>query len=161
MMLSQKLKINSIDIWSDGACSGNPGPGGYAAYINYGDVVIAVCGSEDYTTNNRMELSGFLAGLKEAKHIDSKSHITVYTDSKYISNAINCGWLSKWIKKGFSGVKNIDLWQEIVPLLNELDVTVMWVKGHSTSHGNSLADKIACEARDGIHGKQSVIYFYP
>lgn len=161
MISLQKSRHNHIVIWSDGACSGNPGPGGYAAYIHYGDNVLAICGSESYTTNNRMELSGFLAALSEAKMIDDRANVTIYTDSKYISNAVNCGWLSKWKKKEFKGVKNIDLWLQIIELLNELSVEIIWVKGHASNPGNVMADKIACEARDGIHGRRSIIHFYP
>lgn len=148
-----------ISIWSDGACSGNPGNGGYAAYIQSDSVVCAVCGSEDYTTNNRMELNGFLSGLLLVKSIGGNEVINIYTDSKYIENAINCGWLKKWHKNDYKGVKNTDLWSDVYAVLNELTVNVIWVKGHSSSTGNHIADKIACEARDGLHGKRAIIYF--
>lgn len=148
-----------ISIWTDGACSGNPGRGGYAAYIQLNNSIHAICGHEAYTTNNRMELSGFLVGITAARDIDVTEPVTVYTDSKYIENAINCGWLKKWVKKLYKGVKNSDLWVQIEPLMNSLDINVVWVKGHSSTVGNNMADKLACEARDGIHGKYSVIYF--
>lgn len=148
-----------IRIWTDGACSGNPGRGGYAAYIQFNSTSKAVCGHEAYTTNNRMELNGFLAGIVAAREISPMIPITIYTDSKYIENAINCGWLNKWVRKNFKGIKNSDLWLQIEPLVRSLNISVVWVKGHSSSLENNIADRFACEARDGLHGKSSIIYF--
>ena len=106
-----------------------------------------------------MELNGFLAGIVAAKEISPMIPITIYTDSKYIENAINCGWLNKWVRKNFKGIKNSDLWLQIEPLVRSLNISVVWVKGHSSSLENNIADRFACEARDGLHGKSSIIYF--
>jgi ribonuclease HI len=148
-----------MEIWTDGSCSGNPGRGGFAAYIKHGHNEYAVCGSDAYTTNNRMELRGFLAACLAASDIDPKNMVTIYTDSKYVENAINCGWLQKWEKKGYKDIKNSDIWHQIFIILNKVNVSVVWVKGHSDSKENEIADRLANEARDGVHGKQSIIYF--
>jgi len=146
-------------IWSDGACSNNPGNGGYAAYIENGLEEIAICGSENYTTNNRMELMGFISGLRFASDNHVKDTVTIYTDSKYIENAINCKWINKWQTKAYKDIKNDDLWRLVWELINKLSVRVIWVKGHANDKGNIVADMLATESRDGIRGKYSIIYF--
>jgi ribonuclease HI len=143
--------VDTINIWCDGACAGNPGPGGYAAAIVYKDSTIAFqAGYSDYTTNNRMELAGFINALTMALNELTMGHkglVIIHTDSKYIENAINCGWLKKWAGKGFSKIKNPDLWQEVYAVISKCDfITVKWVKGHSGIIGNDIVDRLAVEA---------------
>lgn len=147
-----------VDIWSDGSCSHNPGVGGYAALVKANDKLTVVCGSSELTTNNQMELSGFIEGIQYAisnyKHIDS---VTVYTDSKYIENAINCRWLYRWHLNGYAKVKNPDLWRTVFELINRISVNVVWVKGHSNNANNALADRFAVAARDEFMACGTVI----
>jgi ribonuclease HI len=140
-----------LNIWCDGACSGNPGPGGFASAVIYKDSTIAfTAGYSDFTTNNRMELAGFINALKAAlKEVYAGyiGNIVIHTDSKYIENAINCGWLDKWTRKGFNKIKNPDLWQEVYTVISKCDfITVKWVKGHSGIIGNDIVDRLAVEA---------------
>lgn len=139
-----------IHIYSDGACSGNPGPGGYAAVIYMKSGNICVCGSSEDTTNNRMELTGFLNGVGTAliNKSEGEYKIIVHTDSKYVENAINCGWLNKWAKKNYDKVKNVDLWEMVFKILDSrnTNIEVVWCKGHSGVIQNELADKFAVVA---------------
>jgi len=140
-----------LNIWCDGACAGNPGPGGYASAIVYKDSTISFySGYSDYTTNNRMELSGFISAMKMALNefnLGKLDKATIHTDSKYIENAINCGWLVKWARQGFIKIKNPDLWLEVYTIISKCDfITVKWVKGHSGIIGNDIVDRLAVEA---------------
>ena len=139
-----------LHAWCDGACSGNPGPGGYASIVLRDDSIAEYSsGYSEYTTNNRMELNGFIQALKMAiSYAESDiTEIVIHTDSKYIENAINCKWLNKWAKKEFSGVKNSELWKEINLMISKFSfITVEWVKGHSGVFGNELVDRLATEA---------------
>ena len=135
-------------IYTDGACSGNPGPGGWGAVIfEENKKQINISGKEPMTTNNRMEL---LAPIMAIKGIKEKSEITVYTDSTYLKNGIT-DWIKKWEKNGWKSsnnqpVKNIDLWLELNKLCSEHKVSWNWVEGHSNNEFNNLADKLATEA---------------
>lgn len=142
--------LRRLDIWTDGACSGNPGPGGYAAVILYDSYIEYRAGYSPDTTNNRMELTGMINALEMALigiRTGVCSSAIIHTDSKYIENAINCGWLKKWVKNDFSKIKNSDLWKEINLLLHQSDdISIKWVKGHSGIDGNTIADELATEA---------------
>ena len=135
-------------IYTDGACSGNPGPGGWGAVIFEENIKqISISGKEPMTTNNRMEL---LAPIMAIKGIKEKSEITVYTDSTYLKNGIT-DWIKKWEKNGWKSsnnqpVKNIDLWLELNKLCSEHKISWNWVEGHSNNEFNNLADKLATEA---------------
>lgn len=146
----QNNEINTLHIWTDGACSGNPGPGGYSSVIIGASVIEYRAGYSEYTTNNRMELSGVLSALDMALlniKLGAYKNAIIHTDSKYIENAINCGWLKKWVRKDFGGIKNSDLWKEISLLLHQSDnISIEWVKGHSGIDGNTIADELATEA---------------
>ena len=135
-------------IYTDGACSGNPGPGGWGAVIfDENKKQINISGKEIMTTNNRMEL---LAPIMAIKRIKEKSEITVYTDSTYLKNGIT-DWIKKWEKNGWKSssnqpIKNKDLWLELNKLSSEHKVSWNWVEGHSNNEFNNLADKLATEA---------------
>ena len=138
----------NIEIYTDGACSGNPGPGGYGAILRYGGHEKEISGGYRLTTNNRMELTAVIKSLQEIKKTCS---ITVYSDSKYIIDAINLGWVNKWaasrwIKSDKSPVKNVDLWKALMELVNRHTITWVWVKGHSDNELNSRCDRLAVEA---------------
>ena len=135
-------------IYTDGACSGNPGPGGWGAVIfDEKKKQSNISGKESMTTNNRMEL---LAPIMAIKRIKEKSEITVYTDSTYLKNGIT-DWIKKWEKNGWKSssnqpIKNKDLWLELNKLSSEHKVSWNWVEGHSNNEFNNLADKLATEA---------------
>lgn len=120
-----------IDIYTDGACSGNPGPGGWGAVVVIDGLRTILKGGIDYTTNNRMEMVAVIEGLKS---LPSKSDVTVHTDSTYITNTMTKGWRRK---------ANVDLWKEIDSLVDQLSVTWKWIKGHAGNELNELADSTA------------------
>ena len=135
-------------IYTDGACSGNPGPGGWAAIILVDDKIKnEISGSENSTTNNKMEL---LAPIKAIQKLKKKSEISIYTDSTYVRDGITT-WIKKWEKNGWKSssnqpIKNKDLWLELNKLCLEHKVSWNWVEGHSNNEFNNLADKLATEA---------------
>ena len=141
--------INSTDIhiWTDGACSGNPGPGGWGALIKYPELTQKLSGFEADTTNNRMEM---LAVINALKSIDLKLKIVIYTDSKYVKDGIT-SWIHNWKVNNWKNsqkkdVKNKDLWQELDGLAQKLDIDWKWVKGHSGNIENDIADELATSA---------------
>lgn len=137
--------MKNVEIYTDGACSGNPGPGGWGAVLIYNGVEKQLSGSEKETTNNRMELSAVITALKALKE---PCNVTLTTDSKYVCDAINKGWLTSWQKNNWKKadkkpVLNIDLWQELLPLLDKHRVEFIWVKGHNGHKYNEICDKLA------------------
>ena len=137
--------MKKIDIYTDGACSGNPGPGGWGAILMYGESQRELSGGEDATTNNRMELMGVISALEA---LNQPCEATLYTDSQYIVNAVNKGWAAKWRAAGWmrnkkEPAKNPDLWERLLELLNVHRVTFVWVKGHSTNPYNNRCDELA------------------
>lgn len=137
--------MKNVEIYTDGACSGNPGPGGWGAVLIYNGVEKQLSGSEKETTNNRMELSAVITALKALKE---PCNVTLTTDSKYVCDAINKGWLNSWKKNSWKKadkkpVLNIDLWQELLPLLDKHRVEFIWVKGHNGHKYNEICDKLA------------------
>jgi len=135
-----------IEIYTDGACSGNPGKGGYGIVMKIREKNYEKRFSEGYllTTNNRMELLAVIVALEKLKTPQEDVHI--YTDSKYVSDAINKKWLDKWIKKGFSKVKNDDLWRRFVTSSRFHTLTFHWIKGHNGHPENEFCDRMAVEA---------------
>ena len=135
-------------IYTDGACSGNPGPGGWGAVIlDQDDKQKNISGSEKNTTNNRMEL---LAAIMSLKKIKSNSEVIIFTDSTYVKNGIT-EWMKNWKKNGWKNsnkkpVKNKDLWVKLDKLCEANSVSWKWVKGHSTNEFNNLADELATKA---------------
>lgn len=141
--------MKEVTIYTDGACSGNPGPGGWAAILIYGKHEKELSGGEEETTNNRMELSGVIAALGA---LTERCSVTLYTDSQYIERAVNEHWLDSWKKRGWrrreGPVKNLELWQELDRLLGEHSVAVRWVKGHAENEYNNRCDALAVRRRD-------------
>ncbi|MDQ6955667.1 MAG: ribonuclease HI [Mariprofundaceae bacterium] len=138
----------SIEAFTDGACSGNPGPGGWGVWLRYGKHEKELCGGEAHSTNQRMELQAAIEALKALK---KPSKITIYSDSKYVIQGIT-EWITGWKKRGWKNsakkdVSNQDLWQQLDALNALHDVTWQWVKGHAGHEGNERADELA---RQGI-----------
>ena len=136
--------MKKVIIYTDGACSGNPGPGGWGAILRYGENLKELSGGERETTNNRMELTAVIMSLSALKE---PCEVELFTDSQYIVNAINEHWLDSWIKKGWKRkggeVKNPDLWQQIASLIKKHKVKFIWVKGHAENRYNNRCDELA------------------
>ncbi|MBO5136469.1 MAG: ribonuclease HI [Clostridia bacterium] len=138
-------KLKEVEIFTDGACSGNPGPGGYGVILRYNGREKELSGGEAETTNNRMELTAAIEGLKALKE---SCKVTLYSDSKYLVDAVNEGWVYKWEENGWMRTKrepalNPDLWEELLALMDEHEVTLVWVKGHDGHPENERCDKLA------------------
>lgn len=145
-MVSKQLK--QVTIYTDGACTGNPGAGGYGAVLIYGEHRKEIAGGYQLTTNNRMEMMAAIAALKSLKH---RCAVTLYSDSKYIVDAVNKGWAKRWQTNGWKrnkkeSAKNPDLWQELLNLCQQHQVEFVWVKGHAGIAENERCDTIAVAA---------------
>ena len=134
----------TIFLYTDGAASGNPGPGGYGVVLKCGEAVKEISGGFALTTNNRMELLAVIKGLEAIRW--ENAVVEVYSDSTYVVKAINEGWLEGWIRKGWKKVKNPDLWQEFLPLYRKHRVTFHWIKGHAGHPENERCDRLAVAA---------------
>ncbi|MBW1974043.1 MAG: ribonuclease HI [Deltaproteobacteria bacterium] len=136
----------TVEIYTDGACRGNPGPGGWAAILRWRDREKILSGFEKHTTNNRMELKAVIEAFKALK---MPCKVLVYTDSTYLKNGIT-SWIQKWKRNGWktaegTPVKNRDLWEELDRIIQKHHVTWIWVKGHSGNPENERCDKLARE----------------
>jgi ribonuclease HI len=143
--------LKHVEIFTDGACRGNPGPGGWGALLRYGEVERELYGGEPDTTNNRMELQAAIEGLKA---LSRRCQVTLTTDSVYVKNGITT-WLDGWKKKGWKTaarkpVKNVDLWQALDEQNQRHEVQWHWVKGHSGHRENELADLLANRGIDEL-----------
>ena len=134
--------MKKVTIYTDGACSGNPGPGGWGAILIYGEKEKEICGSEPETTNNRMELMGAIAALESLK---TSCQVDLYTDSQYVQKGIT-EWIDGWKRKNWKGVKNPDLWQRLDAARNSHKVKWHWVRGHNGHEMNERVDKLAVSA---------------
>lgn len=139
------MGIKEVEIYTDGSCSGNPGPGGWGVILKYGDNIRELSGGSLNTTNNQMELTAVIQGLAALK---TPCKVMLYTDSKYIVDAINKGWLATWSRAGWSKgdkkpVDNIELWKVLIALIGRHDVWFNWVKGHADNEYNNRCDKLA------------------
>lgn len=137
--------MKTVDIYTDGACKGNPGAGGWSAILVFGGREKELFGGEAVTTNNRMELTAAIEGLKALKE---QCKVNLYSDSQYLVNAINKGWLENWKKNGWrkadkSAVLNDDLWKELDELLSFHNVEFIWVRGHDGHEYNERCDELA------------------
>jgi ribonuclease HI len=130
-----------IELFTDGASSGNPGPGGYGVILRAGKHYKELSAGYRKTTNNRMELLAVIVGLEAIKK--PAQQIMVYSDSKYVIDAIQKGWVYGWVQKGFNGKKNKDLWLRLLPLLKIHQVKFEWVKGHNGHPENERCDQLA------------------
>ena len=141
--------MKKVCIYTDGACSGNPGPGGWAAILTYGENERELSGGESATTNNRMEMMAVISALTALKE---SCEVELWTDSQYIEKAINEGWLAGWKRRGWKRkggeLKNIELWQELDRLLGLHRVNFNWLKGHDGHKYNERCDALAVAERD-------------
>lgn len=141
--------MKKVCIYTDGACSGNPGPGGWAAILRYNGHEKELSGGERETTNNRMELMAVISALTALKE---SCEVELWTDSQYIEKAINEGWLAGWKRRGWKRkggeLKNIELWQELDSLLARHRVNFNWLKGHDGHEFNERCDALAVAERD-------------
>ncbi|MCU0474198.1 MAG: ribonuclease HI [Bacteroidales bacterium] len=135
---------SEIIIYSDGASSGNPGPGGYGVVLISGKHRLEKSEGFRLTTNNRMELLGVITGLEALKKGNSK--VVVYTDSKYVVDAVEKGWVFMWESKGFKKKKNPDLWIRFLKIYRKHTVKFIWIKGHACNPENEICDRLAVEA---------------
>ena len=143
--------MKTVIIYTDGACRGNTGPGGWGVLIEYGELSKQLYGGDVSTTNNKMELTAAIMALKEIKE---PCEIILYTDSKYVLQGIE-EWIHNWKKRGWRGankkpVKNIDLWKELDELRDKHNIKWNWVKGHSGDPGNETADMLANRGIDEL-----------
>ena len=137
--------MKEVELYTDGSCSGNPGPGGWGAILRFRGLEKELSGGERETTNNRMELTAAIRGLEALKE---PCRVALYTDSQYIANAINQHWLVNWKKRGWkkadkSPVLNRELWETLDAQLSRHDVTFHWVKGHADNAYNNRCDALA------------------
>ena len=142
--------MKTVQIFTDGACSGNPGPGGRGAILRYGTAEKELSGGEHETTNNRMELTGVIEALSALKE---PCNVLLTTDSKYVVDSITNGWVYGWQKRGWvksdkKPALNVDLWKQLLPLLEKHQVTFHWVKGHAGHPENERCDQLAVMQRD-------------
>ncbi|MBO6140718.1 MAG: ribonuclease HI [Ruminococcus sp.] len=137
--------MKHVDIFTDGACSGNPGPGGWGAILRFNGIEKELSGGERETTNNRMEMTAVITALSALKE---RCEVTLYSDSKYIIDSVTKGWAVGWRARGWkkadkSPALNPDLWEKLLDLLDKHDVTFVWVKGHAGHPENERCDKLA------------------
>lgn len=138
-------QVKKVEIFTDGACLGNPEPGGYGVILRYNGIEKELSGGELHTTNNRMELLAAIAGLSCLKE---RCCVALYSDSQYLVNGINNGWAERWQANGWMRNKkepaiNSDLWKQLLTLLKQHDVTLVWVRGHSGHPENERCDALA------------------
>lgn len=155
---SLTTEVKPVDIWTDGACKGNPGMGGWGALLRQGTHEKELWGGEPDTTNNRMELMAVIQALKALKR---RCHVVIHTDSQYVQKGMT-EWLENWKLRGWrtasrQPVKNADLWQELDALVQEHDVSWRWVRGHAGDPGNERADDLA--NRGVVHARAELLSF--
>ena len=137
--------MKTVTIYTDGACSGNPGPGGWGAILEWNGVEKELSGGENPTTNNRMELLAVISALEK---LNQSCIVELYSDSKYVIDSLTKGWLDSWIKNGWrkadkKPVLNVDLWERLLPLLQKHEMHYHWVKGHAENEKNNRCDQMA------------------
>lgn len=142
-------ELTKIDLHTDGACSGNPGPGGWCCIIVLGKQEKILSGSEAYTTNNKMELQAVLEGLKTLQNVKEPLDINLYSDSQYVVRSIN-EWLVGWVKKNFKDKANISMWKEYIELSQRHKITAIHVKAHNGDYYNTRCDKIAYDLSQSL-----------
>ena len=145
-----------IKLYTDGAAQGNPGPGGYGAILKFGGHAKELSQGYRLTTNNRMELMAVIAGLEAIKKLGIS--VTVYSDSKYVVEAVKQGWLWGWEKKDFKKKANADLWKRYIPLHRKYKPEFVWIKGHAGHPENERCDQLAVSAAEGYDLEVDVWY---
>ena len=138
------MNSSVIEIYTDGACSGNPGPGGFGIVMKYKDQRKEVAQGYRLTTNNRMELLSIIVALESLKK--DNSEVVVYSDSKYVVDSINLKWVFGWVKKGFKDKANPDLWKRFLLIHPKHNIKFVWVKGHASNKENNRCDELAVAA---------------
>ena len=147
--------MKQVEIFTDGACSGNPGPGGWGAVLRYGEIEKEISGGEENTTNNKMELTAVIEALSLLKE---PCRVKLYSDSKYVCDALSLGWARGWKKRGWrksdnKPALNSDLWDRLLALDDIHSIEVIWIKGHAGHPENERCDSLAVEQRDIYAGK--------
>ena len=142
--------MKTVTIYTDGACSGNPGPGGWGAILSYNGIEKELSGGEKQTTNNRMELTGVISALSALKE---PCIVELWSDSKYVIDALEKGWAQGWRKRGWvksdkKPALNPDLWEQLLDLTAKHEMHYHWVKGHEDNEKNNRCDQMAVERRD-------------
>ncbi len=137
--------MKQVELYTDGACSGNPGPGGWGAILRFGNRERELSGGEPATTNNRMELTAVIKGLEALKE---PCAVTVYSDSKYFADSVQKGWVYGWKRRGWKKsdgkpALNVDLWEQLLALLKVHQVSIVWIKGHAGHPENERCDRLA------------------
>ena len=140
--------MKSVKLFSDGSCLGNPGAGGWAYILQYGDAIKKASGAEAMTTNNQMELTAAIMGLSA---LEQPCRVELFTDSEYVVKAIN-SWLAKWVVTDFKGKKNADLWRRYLAAAAPHEIKASWVKGHAGHPQNEECDAMARAAAEAIKG---------
>lgn len=143
--------MKTVEIYTDGACSGNPGPGGLGVILKFNDTEKEISQGYKHTTNNRMELRAVITGLNMLKY---PCKVKLYTDSKYVADSILKGWAKGWQQNGWKKADkkpalNVDLWKQLLELLETHEVEIIWVKGHNDHPYNERCDKLAVAAYNG------------
>lgn len=149
----------SITVYTDGSALGNPGPGGYGIVMISGNHRKEISQGFKLTTNNRMELLAVIVALESLKI--PGSHVTVYTDSRYVADAVEKRWLFGWEKKGFDKIKNPDLWRRFLIAFRKHKVRFIWVKGHANTPENIVCDRLAVEASNSPNQLEDTGYNPP
>ncbi len=147
---------HKVTIYTDGAASGNPGPGGFGVVLMSGKHRKELSAGFRHTTNNRMELLAVITGLEALK--TGNCQVTVYTDSKYVADAVEKKWVFAWEKKGFSGKKNPDLWQRFLQVYRKHQVRFIWIKGHAAIPENERCDSLAVAASQNTNLQEDTGY---
>ena len=147
--------MTAVNVYTDGACKGNPGVGGWGVLLKYGGRTRELCGGEAHTTNNRMELTAVIRALEA---LNRQCSIKLHTDSKYVQQGITV-WIHDWKKRGWKTadkkpVKNDDLWRRLDELAREHEIEWIWVKGHAGHDGNERADELANRGAETVSGKR-------
>ena len=140
--------MKDVEIFTDGACQGNPGPGGWGSILRYNNHEKEISGGEKYTTNNRMEITAVLEAIRLLKE---PCNITLYSDSQYVCNAIEKGWAKKWRSNDWMRTKkdpaiNADLWEQLLTIIEKHNLNIVWVKGHAGHPENERCDQLAVAA---------------
>ena len=143
------MSNNTIKIFTDGSSLGNPGPGGYGIVMKYGKKQKQLSEGYKLTTNNRMELTAVIKALKMLNDFAKEKEVLIYTDSKYVINAIEKKWVFGWVKKNFKDKANADLWRIFLNEYSKYKIKFRWVKGHSGHTENEICDKLAKKSAEG------------